>query len=236
MLHGGTARNLPRYDADDEIDDTHWRARFQAGVRYLRGHRTVLVLVIGQVAVTVFFALTEPIEVAYTREALGAADSGYGVFVAAWGAGLVIGSVIYTWVGVRNLAATALIGTVIQGTAYGVLAAAGSLEVACAIAVVGGAANGVQMTALSTAIQEAIALEFQARVMSIYEAAMTAGPGLGYMLGGLVGATAGQRAAFLVAGVGVLVVTLAVVLARPYGEAGPHARQERRPEPEPGSA
>jgi predicted MFS family arabinose efflux permease len=228
-----TARNLPRYDSDDE-EETHWRERFRAGLRYLRGHRTVLVLVVGQVAVTVFFALTEPIEVAYTREALGAGESAYGAFVAAWGLGIVIGSVLYAWVGVRNLPLSALIGTVVQGAAYGTLAAAGSIEVACAIAVAGGAANGVQMTALGTAIQEGIALEYQARVMSIYEAAMTAGPGLGYMLGGLVGATAGQRAAFLVAGVGVLLVTLAVVLARPYGAAGP--RRERRPQPEPGSA
>jgi predicted MFS family arabinose efflux permease len=227
-----TARGLPRFDAET-ADEAHWRARFRAGIRYLRGHRTVLILIVGQVGVTVCFALTEPIEVAYTREALGAGPSAYGAFIASWGLGIVVGSVVYTWVGVRNLAVTALVGTTLQGLSYAALAAAGGIEAACAIALVGGAANGAQVAALGTAIQEGIAIEFQARVMSIYEAAMTAGPGLGYMLGGLVGATAGQRAAFMVAGVGVIAVTAAVVLARPYS-ARDGARRE--PEPEPGSA
>jgi predicted MFS family arabinose efflux permease len=189
------------------------------------------VLILGQVAVTVFFALTEPIEVAYTRDALGADASAYGAFIAAWGVGIVVGSVIFTLLGVRNLPVTALVGTVVQGLSYAGLAAAGGIEAACVLAVVGGAANGAQLAALGTAIQEGIALKFQARVMSIYEAAMTAGPGIGYVIGGIVGATAGQRAAFMVAGVGVLAVTAAVVLARPYGPGG-----ARQPAPELNSA
>jgi predicted MFS family arabinose efflux permease len=225
-----TAPDLPRFDAEIE-EGGHWRDRFRAGIRYLRSNRTVLILIVGQVSVTVFFALTEPLEVAYMRETLDAGPSAYGAFVAAWGLGIVVGSVIFTWVGVRNLALTALVGTVVQGVSYAALAAAGGIQVACAIALVGGAANGAQIAALGTAIQEGIALEFQARVMSIYEAAMTAGPGIGYVLGGLVGATAGQRAAFMVAGIGVLVVTLAVVLARPYSRG-----YGRQPQPEPHSA
>jgi MFS family permease len=228
-----TARNLPRFEAQD--DEGHWRTRFNAGIRYLRGHRTVLILILGQAGVAIFFALTEPIEVAYTRDALGAGAAAYGVFIGAWGVGVVLGTVLYTWVGVRNLPVTALVGTVIQGVSYVALSAASNIEAACALAVLGGAANGAQLAALGTAIQEAIALEFQARVMSIYEAAMTAAPGLGYVLGGVIGATAGQRAAFAVAGVAVLVVTLLVVLARPYPPRVAR-RAEPEPEPEPGSA
>jgi MFS family permease len=224
----GTARGLPVYDADAE--DEHWRARLRAGFRYVRGHRTVLILLLGQSAAMVFFALTEPIEVQYTRESLGASAGGYGALIATWGVGVVLGSILYAWLGTRRLGWTALISTVVQGAAFVALGAAANIEVACAISVVGGAANGAQIAAVGTAIQESIKLEFQARVMSMYEAAIVASPGVGYMLGGVLGAAFGGRAAFTIAGVGVFVVAAAVLLARPYGGLG------RAPAPEGTSA
>jgi predicted MFS family arabinose efflux permease len=211
-----TARGLPRYDADDDgAPVEHWRTRLSAALTYIREHRALMVLLCGQAAAMVFFALTEPIEVAYTRDALGAGAGGYGAMIAAWGVGIMVGSVLYTWLGTKRLAAAALVATLLQGVAYVALGAAPDIEAACAISIVGGAANGTQLAAVATAIQEAIALDFQARVMSIYEAAMTAAPGIGYLLGGGLGAAFGGRAAFTVAGVGVLVVLVSVLVARP---------------------
>jgi MFS family permease len=219
----GTARALPRLSAEDDDVGEGWRERLAATVRYVRGRRLVSALLVGQAAALVFFAMTEPIEVAYTRDALGAGAGGYGALIAAWGAGVVAGSVLYTWVGSSRLAATALVSTALQGVAYLALAGVGTIELACAVAVVGGAANGAQLVAIGTALQEAIEPEQQVRVMSVYEALSTASPGVGYLLGGAVAAAAGGRAAFAVAGAGVLVVLAAVVVARPW--AGLPARE-----------
>jgi hypothetical protein len=228
-----TARGLPRYEEDDsEADDEHWRARLRAALDYLRGHRAVMVLLLGQAAALVFFALTEPIEVAYTRDALHAGAGGYGALIAAWGAGAAAGSLLYARVGVQRLPVTVLVSTLVQGAAYFGLGAAGNIEAACAVAVVGGLANGAQLVAIGTAIQEAIPLDFQARVMSIYEALCTATPGVGYLMGGALGALVGGRGAFFVAGAGVFGVTAVVLVAHPRRgrsvKGAPAARQPVR--------
>src|SRR3954469_3462918 len=163
----GTTRGLPRYEAeDDEAEPEHWRARLTAALRYMREHRLVMALLLGQGAATAFFAMTEPIEVVYTRDALGAGPGGYGALVATGGAGVIAGNVLYTWAARKSLAATLAGSTLVQGAALLGLAAAPNIGVACAIAVAGGAANGVQGAALLTALQEATAMEYQTRVMA----------------------------------------------------------------------
>jgi predicted MFS family arabinose efflux permease len=213
----GTARGLPRYDAPGEPEAEHWRVRLRAAAAYVRRHRTVFILLLGQSAALVFFAMTEPIEVVYTREALGAGPGGYGALIAAWGGGVLIGSFLYTWVGTQRLGMALALSTLLQGGAYLALGVAPDIGSACAIAVVGGVGNGAQIVAIATAIQEAVAIDFQARVMSMYEAVSTAAPGVGYLLGGAVAAAAGTgRAAFLVAGAGVFAVMAVVLAARPW--------------------
>jgi predicted MFS family arabinose efflux permease len=209
-------RRLVLLDAGPESAAVHWRARLGEAAAYLRDNRPVVVLLLGQAAALIFFALTEPIEVPFTRDTLGAGAGGYGALIAAWGVGVTVGSIVYTWVGWRRLKATVLLATLVQGCAFLGLAASGTIEAACAVAVVGGAANGAQLAAISTAIQEAVAPAFQARVMSFYEAVSTAAPGIGYLIGGALGTLAGGRAAFVVAGLGVFAVVAVVVAARPW--------------------
>jgi MFS family permease len=212
-----TTRGLPRYEAEEEdAEPEHWRARLSAAIAYMREHRLVMALLLGQGAATAFFAMTEPIEVVYTRDALGAGAGGYGALVATWGIGLIAGNVAYTWAARKSLAGALVGSTLVQGGALLALAAAPNIEVACVIAVVGGTANGAQGAALLTALQEATDMAFQTRVMSFFEAVVTAAPGVGYLLGGAVAAAAGGRAAFALAGVGVFAVTALVALARPW--------------------
>jgi MFS family permease len=116
-----------------------------------------------------------------------------------------------------------VISTLGQGAALVALGAAPNIEVACAIAVIGGAANGAQGAALLTALQEAIEMDFQARVMSFFEAIVTAAPGIGYLLGGLIAAGAGGRAAFVVAGLGVFATAAVVAAVRPWRRTAPAA-------------
>src|SRR4051794_12092569 len=218
----GTARGLPHYEAEEEEGEAeHWRVRLSAAVQYMREHRLVMALLLGQGAATAFFAMTEPIEVVYTRDALGGGPGAYGALIAAWGIGVIAGNVVYTWLARKSLAGALVISTLGQGAALIALGIAPNIEVACAIALVGGAANGAQGAALLTALQEAIDMDFQTRVMAFFEAVITAAPGVGYLLGGAVAAAAGGRAAFVIAGVGVFAVSALVAAARPWRATAP---------------
>lgn len=215
----GTARGLPRYE--EEQDDEPWQARLRDGFAYLRRHRYATTLIVGQSLAMVFFSLTMPIEVAYTQDTLDAGAGGYGALFGAWGAGVIVGSLLYTPLARRHLIAAAVGSTVLQGLSYAGLGAAQDIYVACAVAAIGGAANGVQWVALTTLVQEATDADYQVRVMSVFESLTTLSPGVGFLLGGAIAATVSPRVAFVVAAAGTLAVVGGVALARPW-------RQPRR--------
>src|SRR4051812_24453554 len=114
----GTARGLPHYEAEEEEGEPeHWRVRLTAAVRYMREHRLVMALLLGQGAATAFFAMTEPIEVVYTRSALGGGPGAYGALIATWGIGVIAGNVVYTWLARKSLTGALVISTLGQGAA-----------------------------------------------------------------------------------------------------------------------
>ena len=93
------------------------------------------------------------------------------------------------------------------------MAAAGTLAVACAAAVIGGLGNGVQWVSVLNAVQEMTADRFQARVVGLLEAVGAAMPGIGFLLGGAVAAALDPRAAFVLAGCGVIAVLIAAAIS-----------------------
>jgi MFS family permease len=212
----GSARGLPAYQEEPAEEAESWRTRLRAAFAYLREHRYARMLLVAQGTATVFFTLTIPIEVVYARDSLDAGSGGYGAFFAAWGAGLMAGSVLYSVARRMPTAAIALGATFLQGLTFLALAAAPDIRVACAIAVAGGLANGLEEVALLTALQEAVSARFQTRVMAVLESATTATPSIGFLLGGLFATAYSARSAFAIAGTGILVVAAAVVAARPW--------------------
>ena len=215
-----TLRRVPAYrgeaEEEDGDDEGDWRERLRSAFTYLRGHRYARVLLVAQGTATVFFTLTIPIEVVYVRNSLDAGSGGYGAFFAAWGAGLMAGSVLYSAARRIPTAAIALGATFLQGLSFLALAAAPNIEVACAIAVAGGLANGLEEVALLTALQEAVSTRYQTRVMAVLESVTTAAPSVGFLLGGLFATVYSARGAFTAAGAGILIIATAVVLARPW--------------------
>jgi MFS family permease len=211
-----TAGELPRA----EPEPGHLRERVRAGIAYIRERTTLRRLLIAQGAAFIFFAAVIPVEVVYAKETLGAGDSGYGLMLAAWGAGMVLGSVVFAAIRKASLAYLLLFSTLAVGAGYLGLAAAPTLALACVASVLGGAGNGVQWVAAVSAVQELTVPGMQARVMSVLESIGAAMPGVGFALGGLIAALVSPRAAFLVAGLGVfLIVACAVpVLGRNWPE------------------
>ena len=133
-----------------------------------------------------FFTLIVPIEIVYAKETLGTDEAGYGVLLSSWGAGIVLGSLLF--LGLRRRAAAMrviAVSTLAIGCAYLGMAVARELWVACAFSVVGGIGNGVQWVSVMTALQESTPDDLQARVTGLLESIASAMTGVGFLIGGV---------------------------------------------------
>jgi MFS family permease len=196
-----------------EPDEGGWSERLRLGLSYIAARTTLRRLLGAQAAAIVFFSLVIPIEVFFAKQTLDAGDAGYGALLASWGAGMVLGSLAFA--GLRAVALPSLLlgSTVAIGAAYLGTAAAPTLLVACLASAVGGVGNGIQWTALVTAVQELTRATYQARVLALLEAIASAMPGVGFLLGGAITAIFAPRASYAIAGAGVLAVVVAAAAA-----------------------
>ncbi len=203
-----TAGPMPRA----EPEAGRMRDRVRAGIAYIREKAMLRSLLIAQGAAFIFFAAVIPVEVVYAKETLGAGDSGYGLMLASWGGGMVVGSLVFAAVRRTSLAVLLFFSTLAVGAGYLGLATAPTLALACVASVLGGTGNGIQWVSTISAVQEMTVAGMQARVMSVLESIGAAMPGIGFILGGVVATAASPRTAFLIAGVGVFAI---VALATP---------------------
>jgi MFS family permease len=204
-------RGLPSAHVDHEP----FRQRFAAGMRFARRSSAVRLLLIGQAFALVLFTLVVPIEVIYAKESLETTNAGFGILLASWGAGIVVGSLIYLLIKQRSPLGLIIASTALIGAAYLGMATADTLLAACLLSVVGGAGNGVQWISVVTTLQEMTPADYQARIVGLLESLGAAMPGVGYLIGGALVALGSPRTAYAVAGVGVLVLVLAALIVRP---------------------
>jgi len=184
--------------------------RLRAGLAYISGHSRLRHLMFAQGAAFVFFAAVIPIEVIYAKETLGAGDSGYGLLLASWGAGMVLGSFVFAALRRASLPYLLFFSTITIGAGYLAMAVAPSLAIACVAAILGGVGNGVQWVAVVSAVQELTSENMQARVMSVLESIGAATLGVGYLAGGVIATVIDPRATFFFAGAGVLAIVAVV--------------------------
>jgi len=218
----GMTHGLPSVDVQRE----RFTARLRDGLRYARDQVVLRTLLGGQALALVLFTLIVPIEVIYAKESLGTTSAGYGVLLASWGAGIVVGSLLYLRVKNRSAWTLVVTSTLAIAVAYLGLAAAGTLLVACLISVIGGAGNGVQWIAVMTALQEKTPADYQARITGLMESLGAAMPGVGYVLGAAIVALASPRTAYAAAGAGLILIVLAALPLRSRlgGRDAPDAR------------
>ena len=229
----GTARALPRGAAEADTGSS-W-ARLREALAYVRGDVRLRTLLGGQAFVFLMLTMITPVEVVYAKETLDAGNTGFGLLLASWGAGMVLGSWVFARERRRPLLRLIAWSTFCMSLGYLGMAAAPGLAVACAASALGGLGNGVQWVAVVTALQEATEDRFQARVAGLLEAVITLAPGAGFLMGGVLTALLSPRAAFAVSGAGVLLVLLAggaVLAALGLHRSGTQAPQ---PAPEPAS-
>jgi len=200
-----SARSLPEPETGPR---ERWRARVRDGWEYVRDHPTAGRLIAGEGVAILFFTLVVPIEVVYAKETLHSTSLGFGVLMASWGVGIVLGSALFARSRGRSLRTLVLVSTAAIGGGYAVMAGAPTLLVACLGSVLGGTGNGVQWVAVMTALQEAVEDRYQARVSGLLESAAAAVPGIGFILGGVLTSTVSPRLAYAVSAAGVAVVVL----------------------------
>jgi MFS family permease len=196
------------------VEREPFRQRIREGIEYARRQPLVRMLLGGEAIAIVLFTLIVPIEVIYAKETLGTDDAGFGALLAAWGAGVMLGSLVFIVARRRRPLVLILLSTALIGVAYLGMSVADTLLAACALSVVGGLGNGIQWVSVMTAIQETTPPDLQARTTGLLESIASAATGTGFLLGGIVTALASPRTAYATAGIGVLVLVAIATLAR----------------------
>jgi hypothetical protein len=199
----------------EEVEGASVRARLRAARQHINQVTVLRLLLIAEGAALVFFAADGSIEVPYATVTLNAGDRGYGLLLAAWGAGVVLGGLAFARVVRRPLGAMLSAGTLAVGLAYVGFAVAPSLAVACVAGVVGGIGNGVQWASMLSAVQQLTPQRLHGRMMGAVESIGALCPGIGLLLGGVLVAASTPRIAFLVVGLAATAMTAAFLALSP---------------------
>lgn len=176
------------------------RARLSALWRHINEVRTLRPLLLTETVAFIFSVAAGPIEVAYAKATLHAGDSGLGLLLSSWGGGAVLGSLLFARSS-RSLGVTLGGGTLAIGAAYVGFAAAPSLPVACAAALIGGAGNGLELPSFISLLQRLAPPRLHGRVMGAFESLAALALAIGFPLGGALVALSSSRIAFVVVGV-----------------------------------
>ena len=183
--------------------------RLREAWEYLRGAPALRRLLALQAAALVCFAAATPVEVVYAKSTLHAGTGGYGLIMSMWGAGMVLGGAALARLLRVPLLVLLTAGSLLVGAGYLGFAVAGTLPVACLVAVAGGTGNGMQWGALISAVQELGSETMQGSLMGAVESMGAVFPSLGFALGGVLTAVTGARGALAVAGVAAVAAALA---------------------------
>jgi hypothetical protein len=199
-----------RREADREgASGASSRGRLRDGLRYIAGNPCLRALIAGEGAAFVFFYLVVPVTVVYAARSLHAGAGGYAAILASWGAGIAIGSAVQVHFARRVGLTAILLATSAVAAGYLGTAFAPTLVVACVASVVGGIGNGTQWASVETVLHQQVAEEFRARTAAVLEALAAIAPGAGIVLGGALTTLFSPRAAYLVAGAGLLLLIAA---------------------------
>jgi MFS family permease len=201
--------DLKPHVEDSETSSVGGRVR--AAWEHIRAVPALRGLLFAEAVALVFFTFSPPVEVAYAKATLGAGDRGYGLLLGSWGLGVGIGSVVFARSSKRSLRVLLSASTLAVGLAYLGWAAAPSLAVACVAGMVGGIGNGVQWAALISAVQTLTPRKLHGQLMGAVESLGAICPAVGLTLGGAIAALDSPRGAFLVAGLGATLITVAFV-------------------------
>jgi MFS family permease len=197
-------RAAPASDTDRPDERPSARGRLREGIAYIARNPSLRALIGGEGVAFVFFYLVVPVTVVYSTESLHAGAGGYAALLGSWGVGIAIGSAVQVRLARRVGVNAILVSTGAVAAGYLGTAFAPTLIVACAASVIGGIGNGTQWASVETALHRLVDEAFRARTTAVLEALASIAPGVGILLGGTLTALLSPRAAYLVAGAGLV--------------------------------
>ena len=170
------------------------------------------------VASLVFFSMSIAAETFFITDVLHAGASGFGLLIATWTLGMVVGSVaLAKRVPKAALATGAMLAIVGQGA--GILSAAAAATIlVCVIGFVGGGiAHGIKNVLFRTLLHEQVPEDLRGRAFAAYNAARN-GAELGALaIGGVIVGLLGPQAALALSGAVPIVIGLAGLLYHHQG-------------------
>jgi MFS family permease len=185
-------------------------ARLKAAWVYIKQAPTLRWILLVDAVAFIFFDTGGPIEVTYAKATLNAGDRGFGLLLTAWGAGTVLGSLVFARSLKRPLGLLLSGGTLAVGVAYVGFALAPTLAVACVAALIGGAGNGIELPSLISIVQRLTPRQLHGRLMGAVESLNALCIAIGLPLGGALVAASSPRVAFAVVGIGAAASSLAL--------------------------
>lgn len=208
------------------------RGRLRAAIQQVRRDRPVATMLTVQTLVYICFSIPTPLEVIYTTHTLHAGTTGYGVLLSVWGGAAVAGSFAYAKLRHGNSRMLLAVAIALGAAGFAVLAVAPTFPVALAGAVLAGLSNGLASVVFGVELQELVPQSWMALVNSLNQSLMLIAPGIGTLLGGVIGSLLSVRFAFgvsAVASVAFAAVGLAALAAAEAARGAP-------PTPDPDSS
>jgi MFS family permease len=183
--------------------------------------RTFLIVLFLGVA---FAAVDNVALVFLVRDTLGGGPLAFGVVAGAYGVGMIAASTVLS-IRRTTIAVTTLLVAAWLASGLGALATglAPAIAVAATAQAVGGIGNGLENIAADTLIQASVPRPMLGRVFGLTQTAAFGGSTLAYAVGGYLLDLTSTRTVFVVAGAGILLVTVVlwIVVRRPAARSGP---------------
>jgi len=190
------------------------------GLRFAWRNRVVRTLIVALFVGVAFAGLDDVALVFLVRETLNGTPLAYGLVTGAYGLGMIAGSIGLSWKGTAAMAGTVFLLGWVAGGIGAVLTAIAPLIALVAVAqAIAGVGNAVEVVAMDTLVQQAVPREMLGRVFGLVGTAAPAGHTLAFAAGGFLVDSFGPRIVFLIAGLGVLLVLVPVMLVIRRAEA-----------------
>jgi hypothetical protein len=209
--------------------------RLRTGLEHVRRDAVLGRLLLGEGIASLLFAVIIPVEIVFVTKTLGGSAADYGLVLTAWGIGMIVGAASVPTLKRFTLRTLSLASLLIMAASYLGMGLAGTILVAGAWSFIGGLGNGVEGFALVTLVQERTPAALLARVNGLLESLHAIAPGLGFLAGGTIASAFSPRTAYLVSGLGALVLVVAMAWTL-HRDAHPRRLRASIQVPRPGDA
>jgi MFS family permease len=137
----------------------------------------------------IYWGVVQPLIPIYARDVLNVGSTGFGVMIAATGAGSLIGAVVIFGIGdLPRKGLMVTLSTIIVAASYSLFAISGNFAVSLVALFISGLASAVWFTSIFTLLQTMVDDDMRGRVMGLaMSGAMLMG--VGFMLGGILSDT-----------------------------------------------